>query len=159
MTLQSPIAIEAALARETRQVFTALLDLDHETWIDTIRIANNTEDVVSGGKTYRAFPFKLIRPSETDEVPEARLTMANVDQVIGQRLNAISTPIDVVITIVLAETPDVVERSWPGFELRNVRWNALFAEGTLTQRQFTRELWPPRRLTPTHGFPWMLKRK
>ena len=159
MTLTSPAAIEAALARETAQVFIALLDLDHSTWIDTLRFANNTETVVSGGNTYAPFPFKLVRPAETDDVPEATLTVANVDQVIGARLDAVSTPIDVAITIVLAESPDTVERSWPGFELRNVKWNALFAEGVLTQRQFSRELWPPRRMTPTHGFPWMLKRK
>ena len=159
MTLASSKAIEASLSRQTGQVFIALLDLDHSTWVDTLRIANNNEDVPSNGKIYRAFPFKLIRPSETDNAPEARLTMANVDQVIGQRLDKINTPIDVTITLVLAETPDVVERSWSGFEVRNVKWNALFAEGRLTQRQFSRELWPPRRMTPTHGFPWMLKRK
>lgn len=159
MTLTSPAAIEAALARETPQVFVSLLDLDHSTWIDTVRLADNDEAVVSGGKTYMPFPLKLVKPAETDDVPEATLTVANVDQVIGERLDAVSTPIDVTITLVLAESPDTVERSWSGFELRNVKWNALFAEGVLTQRQFSRELWPPRRMTPTHGFPWMLKRK
>ena len=159
MSLTSVFAIEAVLGRETDQVLTALLELEHTTFKSNLLIANNTQQVKSNGRIYLPFPFGLTRPSQTDDVPEARLVMANVDQEVGQRLEAVVSPIDVTITIVLAETPNVVEDTFPGFELANVKWNALRAEGVFTQRQFSRELFPPRRMTETHGFPWMAKRR
>lgn len=159
MTLNSDRAKRASRARETPDVFTILLDFEHPTFQFPFRLAHNTEPVLSNGKVYKAFPFRLRLPSETDRSPEARLQIANVDQEIGKILDGITTPIDVTMTLVLAETPDIIERTWSGFRFRDVRWNAVFAEGILTQRQFDREIWPPRRLTETHGFPWLARRK
>ena len=159
MTLTSQLAIESALARETPQVFTALITAGHSSFKTPWLLANNTENVISKGRVFLAYPFKLTRPDETDGRPSAQLIVANVDQFIGKMLEQITSPIAITIELVLAATPDICERRWPGFELRNVRWNALFAEGRLTQRTFARETYPPRRMTPTHGFPWMLKRK
>ena len=159
MPMTSDVAIEAAFARETSQVFTALITANHSSFATPWLLANNDEAVVSKGRLFKPHPFKLTRPSETDARPEAQLTVANVDQFIGQMLEQITSPIDITIELVLAATPDICERRWPGFELRNVRWNTLFAEGRLTQRTFARENYPPRRMTPTYGFPWMLKRK
>ena len=50
----------------------------------TIRIVNNPDDIVFGGNTFTAFPFKIdtITESQKGELPSIKLTLSNVDRVI-----------------------------------------------------------------------------
>ena len=159
MTLTSAGAVEAVLARETDKVFCELLRLRHSTFNNTLYIANNTEPVVSNGNTYLSFPFNWTRPSENNDAPKGEIVMANVGRDIGARLEAASgmSPIEARAQIVLFSSPDTIEKEWDGLELRQVVANDILARGTLTQRQYARELWPPRRMTESHGFAWIGK--
>ncbi len=61
----SAAALAAILGQETSEVFVALAELS-AVGMDTIRIAANGEDVVSGGDTYSAFPFRIDLPSDSE---------------------------------------------------------------------------------------------
>ena len=50
----------------------------------TIRIVNNPDDIVFGGNTFTAFPFKIdmITESQKGQLPSINITLSNVDRVI-----------------------------------------------------------------------------
>ena len=55
--------LEAAVyEQETNEIFHILLEIAHTDMSATLRFVNNTEDVVSNGDTYTAFPFLIDFP-------------------------------------------------------------------------------------------------
>ena len=51
--------------------------------------------------------------------------------------------------MVKSSTPDTVEAVWYDFEMRNVTYNALEIEGTLTYENFLQEPYPAHHFTPS----------
>ena len=49
-----------------------------------IRVVNNPDDVVFGGETFQAFPFKIDEISESNkgELPKINITLSNVDRLV-----------------------------------------------------------------------------
>lgn len=56
-----------------------LLEIDHEALSAPIYVVNDTDDVVSNGNTYIAFPFRCVLPDDFEsQIPKARLAIVNV---------------------------------------------------------------------------------
>lgn len=138
-----------------------LVTITHPT-IEPIRVVNNSPaadgsgDIVSRGEIYQAFPFMPELPNNVDELPRARITIANVDRRISESLaNLDSSPI-IAFEIVTASNPDNVLLRFPRFELVVVTWDHVMVEGELTQAPYASEPYGYIRVIPSI-FPAMFR--
>lgn len=154
----SSAAVRALLSRETAETVILLLTIEHDDLPAPLRFARNTygDDIVSNGDTFIGVPFELNWPSDNDETPTAQLETFNVDRAIGQALEDLVDPPVCTLQIVLASSPNTIEREALQFEMRNVRWDALALTCDLTQIQITSEPWPKYRVTPKY-FPALFR--
>lgn len=120
----SSTALASAFAQETDQVWLLLLTVTHPQ-LTTIRLVNNTVDIVSRGQTFIAFPFELELPQDDGEsMPSASIRIDNVDQTIVRAFRALSTPPLVLIEAVLASSTDTVELSLEGLTFKSLTYDA-----------------------------------
>ncbi len=139
----------SAFDDETVDVWLVLLRLDHDDLAQPILVVNNNEDITSGSDTYTAFPFDIQLPDDVeDSPPRARLQIDNVSREIAQSIRLLTGPMSVLIEVVLASDPDVIERSWPDFILTDVKWDALKVSGDLSLENFVNEPYPAGSFTP-----------
>lgn len=127
----SPAATAALHAQESGEVWLVLLTITNP-GITTIRVVNNTEDVVSRGNTYLAFPFEIDLPGQDADSPStARLRIDNVDKRIVEAVRSITTPPVVTLEVVLASQLDTVEISFTNMTMRSVEYDADSVRGQL----------------------------
>ena len=147
------VSKQAIHAQETDKVFLVLLTINHTDLASSIRVVNNTQDIVSNGDTYIGFPFSIELPRDSDNFQiEAKLAIDNVDRQIVAAVRTITSAADVTLEIIRSDTPDVIEASFANFKLKNVSYNALTVSGTLVFERFDREPYPVDRITP-NNFP------
>lgn len=145
----SAIFREAAYAQETNQVFLLTIEISHPKLTDSIRVVVNTQNVVSGGKTYVGYPVDVELPTDVqDSPPQAKLTIDNISTEITRAIRSIRSKPKVVIQIILADTPDVVECTFPDFEMQGVSYDSMTVSGTLMVEDFTTEPFPMLSFTP-----------
>lgn len=149
-------------AQDSNNVFIVLLTFTSEELTDDIRIASDPKEtlptaqvlgVVSNSQEFLYAPFdiRLPRDDKTGKVT-AKLTIDNIDQTIIGHLRSITRPVRLQIDIVLSADTDEVEKTYQGFELGNVQYDALTIEGDLTLNYWDTEPFPSGRFTPS-GFP------
>ncbi len=127
----SATAVSSLNAQESGEVWLVLLTLSNP-GITTIRVVNNTENIVSRGNTFIAFPFDIELPGEDATSPaKAVLRIDNVDKQIVEAVRSISTPPAVTLEVVLASQPDTVEIAFAGMTLRAVEYDADSVRGEL----------------------------
>lgn len=131
----------AANAAETGEVVVCLLTVSHETMQEPIRLASTGErlsddpvayGLVSRGETYLYLPFEFAMPQDRDDVPpRIELVMDNVERSLVAVLRSIDRPLDILVELVLAGTPDIVETSLPKMKLANISYTAATITATL----------------------------
>lgn len=80
-----------------------------------VRLVNDTRNLASGGHTYLALPFELLRPKQaTREVPRAQLRIDNIGRDLTADLEALPPGAELTATLacVYRNTPDTVEYSF-----------------------------------------------
>lgn len=134
---------ESAFEHETAEAWLVLLTISHDDLSEPIRVVNNETNIVSRGNTFVAFAFEPILPTDApDRAPEARLRLDNVSRELIEHIRSIQSPPSVTFEVIRSTAPDVVEKSWTGFELRDVRWDAREINGRLAQRDILTEAYP-----------------
>ena len=78
MTLTSITAIEAAFAPETAATFLILAEFSHDDLAQTIRVANNRQDVTSNGNVYTGVPFSIRLITDDERPPRGEIEVQNV---------------------------------------------------------------------------------
>lgn len=142
--------LSAIYAQETDQVFIILLEIDHVSLVEPIRVAGNTENITSNGDLFIAYPFEISLPNDdVEDSAKIRLRIDNVDRSIIQSLRSIASPPTLKLMVVRAEAPDTVEFQYEAFELRDAFYDALVIEGTLTLESFLFEPYPAEKFTPS----------
>ena len=132
MSTLSPLAISSSLARETGEVFLILLEISHSSLIKPHYLVNNTENIVSGGNTYTAYPFDIQLQDENDEsLGTVKLIIDNVDRSLVALIRQMSEPPSFVIKLVLSSQPDIVEITISDLKLRECSYNRYTIEGEL----------------------------
>lgn len=127
----SPSALQAMLARETDQVFLICMRIMHSSFA-TIRIVNNTENVVRTDGTYIPFPFSLVLPNDTeDQVPQVTVQFDNIDGMIVDAIRTVPGRPAVSFDVVLASSPNVIEAGPFNFSLVNAQYDAKVVTCTL----------------------------
>jgi hypothetical protein len=142
-------ATRAVLAPETDKVFLHLLSVGIA-GSPTLRLVDNTSDVVSRGETYSAVGFSIILPEQTADGPRpCKLSIDNADLAIFSAIKwAVNKTVTITVCVVMADTPDVYERGPLKYRLRNVRATKEAIEGEvydfyLTDRKFPKDTYAP----------------
>lgn len=147
----SSTARSALYAPQTGEVLLHLLTLSHVSLPEPIRVTDNTEDVVSLGTTYQAFPFEATLPDETEEgVPQVTLSICNADRRIVQAVRSVQgDAMKAELRVVLAGSPDVTEAGPYMFDLRDIEYDAAVVSGRLRFEDLLNEPYPCDEFTPT----------
>ena len=141
---------QAIHAQETSEAFLVLIEIDHDSLSEPIRLSSDAVNTVSNGNTYVAYPFDLVLPDDPEEgVSKGRLIIDNVHRDIIQFVRNLPSAPKVTIRIVLASNPDVIEAEFPNFELVNIQYDALTVSGDLSIRSFMSEPYPGDSFTPS----------
>jgi len=152
--LITPAAVTQALSQHATDPFLVLLTLTHATLPAPIYVVRNRKAIVSRGNTYLAYPFTIALPTDNDDAPQGKIAVANVSRQISQALERCVYPPECLIELVLASTPDTVERAWSGFSFTEVQWDAFRVTATLQVLGYWDEPWPGVFMTP-QNFPGM----
>lgn len=140
---------QAINAQTTGECFLLLLELSHASLATPIRVVNNTQDIVSNGRTFIGFPFQITLPDDDEEQqPRIRLAIDNVDRTIVTALRALQGPVDVAVEVVRAADPNTIEIRFEGFKLREARYTALEVSGDLLQEDVLSEPFPAHTFSP-----------
>ena len=115
----------AAYSQETSEVFLILLEIDHADLAVPIRVVNNSVDIVSNLETYTAYPFQINPPAEREgKVTNAQLTIDNVTQELTIAFRSLTSPPPITMSVILADSPDVVELGPLEFIVREITYNS-----------------------------------
>ncbi len=128
----SNAALQAIYSQETNQVFLVLLEIDHADLVDPIRVVSNHQAITSNGQTYVPYAFEFDPPDEREGViTSAKLIIDNIDRTIVATIRSLTTPPTVTVSIILADSPDVIEAGPLTFLLRNVTYDVETVSGDL----------------------------
>ncbi len=101
-----------------------LVTLSHETFDSDIFLVNNTVNITSRGNLYLAFPMKITLPVDDGETArEVNITFDNVGLDLVESIRSITTPMSVVIDMVLASIPDQVQITLEDLKISNITYN------------------------------------
>ena len=136
----SNTARAAINAPETSEVFLVILEISHTSLPAPIRAVNNWQDITSNGDLYTATAFNFIPPAQEDGViSNSQLVIDNVDRAIVEAVRTITSPADVTASIILADTPDVIEAGPWEFKLRDVTYTRETVSGALVYLNYMRD--------------------
>lgn len=129
----SSIVRQAIYDQQTEKAFIALLTLDHPDLNSPLRFSSDGVDTVSNGDTYVSFPFRISLPQESkDTIPSVQLEIDNVSREIVSTIRDIDSNPTLEMEIVLSSDTDTVIAGPFPFELRDVNYDALTVQGTLS---------------------------
>jgi hypothetical protein len=89
-----------------------LLEITHAQLLVPVRLVNDTQDLVSSGNTFTAYPFRITLPTDlAGELPRAVLTFDNIGRELTQWIDASfgGKGAQVRVMQVMRDTPDVLE--------------------------------------------------
>ncbi|MDE5899166.1 MAG: DUF1833 domain-containing protein [Treponemataceae bacterium] len=107
---------------ETAAVFLHTAEIAVE-GMQSLYFVDNTEAVVSGGTTYQPCAFTVVLPEQNEDgsVSPCRIIIDNTDRKIAELIKrALNKQIVCTISLIVAQTPDVIERGPLKFILRNI---------------------------------------
>jgi hypothetical protein len=148
-----------AFASETSEAYIILVQLDHTALEEPIRITTDpmTEfspgiyGVMSNGEQFTALPFEIVLPGQApNSPPVSTLKMDNISREIALAVRRMNSAADATISVVLASDPDVTEILIEGFQLNNIRLDALIVEGELNLERTDLTQFPPQKMTPSY---------
>lgn len=144
----TPQLLSQIFKQESEDPFLTLITFSH-TSFSTIRLVNNSEDVVSRGNTFSAFPIKITFPSDDGESSrEMQLEMDNVSLELLNEIRTATTTISVLIELILFSTPNEVQVSFEDLKIQSVNYDSkkisarLFLDSFLTTN-LTSEIYGP----------------
>lgn len=130
--------------------FLTLIELDHATFPDTIRLVNNTVDIVSRGNTYTAFPVEITLPADDGTtIRSVNITFDNVSLELIDEFRQVTNPIDTKLEMVLASDPDTVEIELAELKISNISYNAQTVSAELFLDDFLNTELSSEKYTPT----------
>lgn len=148
----SPALLAQLYAQESDVPFLMLVTLTHPSF-PTIRLVNNSEDIISNGETFTAFPMRIRLPMDDGEsTREVSIEFDNVSLTLIDELRTVTTPIDVKVDMILSSNPDDIQISLDELKMRNVTYNKQivsarlyldsFLNVELTSERYSPKLYP-----------------
>lgn len=124
----SPELLAQLYAQESNDPFLMLVTISHSSFAADIRLVNNSENIVSRGETFQAFPLKIRLPVDDGETNrEVAIDFDNVSLEIIDEIRTVSSAerIRVKLEMILASIPDEVQMSLEELQILNVSYNKL----------------------------------
>ncbi len=120
-------ALQAVLSSATEKVFLECITISHSE-ITTVRLVNDTFDLVRSSGTYQRFPFQVTAATQNSESPPSiNITADAVDQTVVVALRQLAGSRErasIKYEVVLADTPDTVEFGPVDFEFDSLNGNS-----------------------------------
>lgn len=142
---------EQLFLNESTDPVLELLTLSHPSFANPIYLVSNTEDIISNGNTFVAFPMRIVLPEDNSETDKRiRISFDNISRFLIDSLRSITDPIDITYQIVLASNPNIIEIEITDLQLRNITSNVNTIEGTLALDDFLRTELSSEKYTPSN---------
>ena len=141
-------AIKALMGITHEEVLIWLLTFSHPEMDEDLRVCSESADVVSRGHTFMSYPFEIAWAPDDDRPARVSIRISNTDSRIWGAIRSLSSPPEMKMELVLADTPDIVEASVSHLELRSAKADAIQITGDLTHRRYNQEPWPKQSFTP-----------
>lgn len=120
----SPELLSQLYYQDSDDVFLTLVTLEHPSFT-TVRLVNNSVDIVSRGNTFQAFPMRIRLPADDGEsAREVNIEFDNVSLEILNEIRTVTDYINVKIEMVLASVPDEVQISLEELKIQSVSYNS-----------------------------------
>lgn len=124
-------ALRAMLAQETGEVFLVCITITHPS-IVTQRLVNDAQPLVRTAGTYTPCPMQMTLPAQrSDQIPQVNLVIDNVDRTVLEQIRTVAGIPQVVMEVVLASSPDVVEAGPFDFALMSATYDVMTITGVL----------------------------
>lgn len=147
-------------AQETGDVIAVLLTIDHDELDEPIRVSSDptvrtsvdplTYGTSSRGNTYLFLPFEIALPDDQDRAaPRAQIRIDNIGRELIELIRSTPTPPAVLIEVIRAAAPDVVEASFPDFLMSGVTYDAREVRAELTIDSLMQEPFPALHAVPS----------
>ncbi len=111
-------------AQESNDPFLTLVTLSHDSF-DDIRLVNNTENIISNGLEFIAFPMRITLPKDDGEtLREVAIEFDNVGLELIEEIRTVTDFIDVSLQMVLASIPDEIQFSFNELKIQSITYNS-----------------------------------
>jgi hypothetical protein len=125
-------AVLSLNALETGNAFWFLIQIAHPELPVPYRFVNNTQDVVSNGSTWTAYPFNLtLAVDDGATLPSVEIAFDNVDRTLIDVIRGLTSAPAISIYCVLSNAPNVVEMSLEDMQLIDITFNLQSISGRL----------------------------
>lgn len=119
------------------------------------RLSETADEIVYGIKSrsndYLFMPFNITLPTEeSDSAPRCSIAINDVTRYLTPVIRNMTGAPNVLIELVLKSTPDVVEASFPGFQMAAISYNANAVSGELQVKSLAAEPFPANTFTPSY---------
>lgn len=164
-----PATARTAYDEQESEVFPIVfLTIRHPTLMQPIRVVSDPEYFMLGGHEYIGFTFDITILSDTEAPPISRLSIQNVDRIIGRTVLRATDTIRMDMLIINSDQfdltatprvplgdPEYVYRARQ-LHLTDVDGDTIRLSGTLRTWNYTQETWPAQRATEnrTPGLYW-----
>lgn len=147
----SPELIAQLMKTNSEDPFLTLLTLTHPDFPAPIRLVNNSENIISRGDTYTAFPFRLTLPVDDGEtLREVSIDFDNVSLELLDEIRSVTTAIDVKMEMILASIPDDVQIQLSELKIGNVNYSQYMISAKLYMDDFLSSALTSESYTPTN---------
>lgn len=136
-------ALAAMFGHSTTSIFLTLLEIGEPGEDPILRIVDDLENVTSNGDVYTAFGFTMKMPDSTGErMSKVKISIDNTTGQFTEAFRAVDQSLDVTMSIVLREHPDIIEAGPFTFKLRNLERDQSFITGECTHEPIHEDGWP-----------------
>lgn len=155
-------ALRAMFAAETGYYPILLLTISHPAMATplyvssdaTQRLSVTDTDIVYGtvsrGTNFIYLPLTLALPLDSDEeAPRTSISLDNIDRSLVPIIRSLTSPPVITIELVMSCSVNVVEASFPDFDMTSIHYDALVITGTLSLDMLVTEPFPAGTFTPS----------
>lgn len=147
----SPELLTELYGQQSGDPFLTLFTLTHPTFSLPLRFVNNSEDIVSNGDTYTAFPVRVILPPDDNEsAREVRISFDNISLEVIDQFRSVTTPITASLQMVLASDPNTIQYSLEELKLTGITYDIRSISASLVMDDFLSVGLTSERYTPTN---------
>jgi hypothetical protein len=136
-------------AQESDDPFLCLVTLTHSSF-STIRLVNNSVDILSNGFTFTAFPMKIRMPVDDGETArDFQIDFDNASLALITSLRSVTGDIAVKIDMILASMPDIIQLSFEDLIVRTITYTATKVSARIVMDSFLSVEITSERYTPS----------
>jgi hypothetical protein len=145
----NPADIQWLMQRQADEPGIWLMTIEGPELGGKLYFARSPKPVTSRGQVYQDSWFEFEEPGDADALPEARISLPNVDRVVGLALEEAHSTLTLHFELIRDSDPDRVVMAWRMLELKDANADPLMVTGTLCAARFDDEPYAPLRVTPS----------